>query len=268
MLNLKSILIGFCLVSLISCMKLPIYHAQHNSELLTVRNGMQGYDRDSKISWSLQQDETYFELHFQTADKTSILKLLNSGTNIFFDPSGKKKRNISFQYPLKSDGNKEAQSMHTNITGPNRLNSRKYKNNGLQKLLRNLDQRILFQNQGSQEVSDYKNQGDGIYVKLFFEDSETLNYTLRIPKDKIFSGEFSESESFSLGIIADGLTAGDGPKSVRVPMGNRTNNTISRNNRASRNSTGMRPPMSGNRPDISTMSNPINIWFKVDLSQK
>ncbi len=265
--------IALSLLSLNSCINLPIYKAHYAQEFSQEVNGMQGYDKESKITWALQQNEDFFELHFQTDDKTSILRLLQSGTNIYLDPTGKKKRNISIEYPLKSEAPKSevSNSMETNFSRPNRTISRKSKS-GMQKMLNTLNQQIIFNHNGTTEILDYKNQGSRLYIHVYYEDENTLHYIIRVPKSEFLNGEYEHATQFSLGLIANGIAPSSGPNSMRAPSMNNTNQNISRNGGSrggSRGgSPGMRGSMGGNRPNLDRLTTPINIWFTVDLTKK
>ncbi len=269
MLHFKHILVGISLAGLVSCVNLPVYQAYYATDLSEENKGMQGYDQNSKISWALKQDADYFNLHLRTDDRASILKLLNAGTTIYLDPTGKKKKSISVQYPLKRDKQKnKGGSMQTDISAPNRLISRKSKNNDLQKLLHNLDQRLVYTHFGNSDTLDYSQFNSGIDLSLFIEGNQTFHYKLRIEKQKFLKGDFAHTDNFSLGIISNGMDPANGPRSMEVSNSMRTNNPINRNSRNMGNSPRMQRNGHANRPDFNAISTPINIWFKVNLSQQ
>ncbi len=255
----KSILFGFILFSLTACMKLPIYHAQNKTDQSQLDKAMQGYDKDNEISWAVHQDLDYFELHLRTEDKTSMLKILNSGMTIYLDPTGKKKKNISVQFPLEKD----EKAINTR---DQRSSSILRKQNGIQKLVNNLNPTFIFENQGELSNLNSTNTNEGIEVQVYLENESSLHYKLRVSKKEFLTANTSIENSFSLGIFSNGQSNLKGPNLMETSNNRRPNNSITRNPRGQNSRMGNPSGRSRQmRPDLERLALPINIWFKVTL---
>lgn len=244
------------LICLQACIKLPVYSAKYKNELNTESQRMHGYDTNSKISWAVYQENGLFELKLKTSEQASILKMLKSGTKIYFDPENKKSRKNYLHYPMKSEAKKKA-----SLNGNESLvrQKSKGKSDRFQKMLHHLNSRMIFKQGKKTEVFDYGQDNGEIEVKHYLEQDGTFNYILRIPIKKLL-GDMENTGSFSLGIVSEGLEPNP---NMANPGGNMRPGG---NNAMSPLPGGRSGRMQGNRPSMTTLSNAIQIWFKVDLN--
>ena len=139
----------------------------------------------------------------RTEFKETIQSMLHRGYTIYFDVKGKKKKNVSIQYPLKA-GRPEKGSRPER--GERRENDEKREEKGsdIAKMIENAPKKANYTYFDSSEDFNLDMNNLGIVMNYSYENSEVgpiLEYHLKIPASKI-SVDTRDMSKLSIGIVS------------------------------------------------------------------
>ncbi len=199
--NLKRSSISFCIVVFFTALN---SYAQSPKE----------YIKDQVIySSSMDAENIYVEL--STDDKSTMLSMLHRGFYVYFDVKGKKKKNVSVQYPSEivpaprqagrnngSNGNLETQAQK----GPNML-----------VMLDELPRMARYTNFDFVEEFHLDLNNLGIVIAYSAEDDQ-LHYKLKMPKTMI-SDKTIDLSKLSIGVVSAQKERDSKEKRPSISMG-------------------------------------------------
>ncbi|MCK5208603.1 MAG: hypothetical protein KAQ79_11295 [Cyclobacteriaceae bacterium] len=154
-------------------------------------------DDKSKILYEVSNDEKNLHVMFRTTERASIIKILQTGFTVYFNTKGKKKKDISIQYPLPQDMETFRQSMMSEM-----------KQGGQQpqldinKLLGMISHMSIYSYFGEEEnINLYSNSSD-IKVSVKSIQQDELTYDLIIPFTRIFKDETIDVSKLTVGFVS------------------------------------------------------------------
>lgn len=220
------------------------------------------YDKDSKISYQLFNDDENLYLNLKTFDRMSIVKILKSGLTIHFDETGKKKETVAIEYPLHNK-NFDFKQLHPQ-NGNNESS-----NFDVNQLIQSVPNSAFFINNKNRQSFNLELNSTDVSVKLEAIKTELedgLTYKLKIPLREITEKPMTSIENFSIGIITGEIKSPQAQSSGRPSGGGRPAGVGG--GRPSGGGVGR--PSSGGRPsnipnDVSKITKPIEIWFDLGV---
>ncbi|MEH0158658.1 hypothetical protein V6R21_31755 [Limibacter armeniacum] len=94
-----SLLIAVLLFS--ACSRLPQHKAKWETPTSLLVQGPFGhYDSESQLFYEAKNDDQYFYLHLKVGSVKTIKGIMQNGIKFYFNPDGKKKKDIMATYPL------------------------------------------------------------------------------------------------------------------------------------------------------------------------
>ena len=154
-------------------------------------------DDKSKILYEVSNDEKNLHVMFRTTERASIIKILQTGFTVYFNTKGKKKKDISIQYPLPQDMETFRQSMMSEM-----------KQGGQQpqldinKLLGMISHMSIYSYFGEEEnINLYSNSSD-INVSVKSTQRDELMYDLIIPFTRIFKDKTVDVSNLTVGFVS------------------------------------------------------------------
>lgn len=213
------------------------------------------YDSDSKMRYNVYNNATQLKVILSTNDKASQAKILKGGLTLFFNDQGKKKESTFVTFPVESPLQTPDSEKDIRQSGPPNMKN----------LIRQIPNTKIYSFKGvNQRLAIH--EGD-IKIQIYSEGEE-LFYELLIPLERVSDLPKSEMLEIAVGIKSgtldmpegrgnppEGMQGGGGP-----PGGGSMNGGSGRPPGG-----GGGPPSGGDRPDMQSMSSPIEFWFKAVL---
>ncbi|MCB9235297.1 MAG: hypothetical protein H6581_26820 [Bacteroidia bacterium] len=252
------ILLGCTSLKTISSLAESDVQAAEASETQTV---YPNYDSDSKILYQVSNDAGDLHLRLSTSYRLSMVKIAKTGLRIYFDPEGKKAKEIFVQYPLQREKKPLPEEKEAN-KGPQRFD--------LNELILDVPGDVEFHKGEKQETFNVLLSESDIKVSIKAKNEIHFDYHLTIPLKKIF-GESEPPAAFTVGVVSGKI---DVP-----PMKNNSasgsNNSITGGGLPGSNSSMAGSGMGGTAgmgagpsgPPRTALAEPINFWFKVALKK-
>lgn len=270
--NIKSFSIPlfFSIVFLFaSCAKLPVYQSKtyaqaENNDFLNPLSA--NFDKKNNISYGVANDDTHFYIQVIFQNRESLMKIMRGGLTVYFDPSGKKKKD----YQLKIE---KAEVQLSEYELMNRQENRKL-NNPQQNMPATIDamyNKVTWDKNGDKFVFYRNLQQEPIAVSLGPNKQNQLMLEIKMPLSELAltdgQNHFSvgiETRSLSTGNMGGGRPSGGMRPSGGGGMGGRGGGGMG--GRGGRSGGGMHSG-GGSRPSGGSSSGmePISIWFKVQL---
>ncbi len=221
------------------------------------------YDESSGIRYSVSNDDERFILRFTVPDENMIREMLRKGVYVYLDPSGKKKKDIYVNYPLKREGAQKRPDMLMPAGKPGSFDEAKRPEFKLGEQLESLPTEALFCSYGLMEIMPVYSGRSSVKVSLRAIDDRQLAYELIIPFKRISDKPAGEIETVTVGILS-GKTdmiqmsggPGEGPGGGGM-QGGMHGGDLPSGDRMQGGEFG------GNRDNV--VSNPVELWFKVNL---
>lgn len=164
-------------------------------------NPLMFVDKETKLAYSINNDESNIYLCFKAVDEITKMKLLKVGMTISIDTTGKKKQSISINYPLKGEGI-ERQTETPNLIGVKP---------DMEEIKRKFKQKpqnmVLGGFKSGNGLSMLQNE-NGVVVKLGWDKNNDIFYEMAIPFKSFWKGSLSEintSKYITLNVILDAL---------------------------------------------------------------
>ncbi|SFR72997.1 hypothetical protein [Maribacter stanieri] len=147
-------------------------------------------------------DDKNVVVKLSTIDQATMLSMLHGGVYVYFDVKGKKKKNVSIQYPINA-------TLPQRPDKNDRERNREDRDEEAQKgpdiavLIEKLPKTASFVNFDSEQEFhlDLNNLGVTITYSLD-EEAEELLYILQIPKHNLLSGKGSDLSKLSIGVVS------------------------------------------------------------------
>jgi len=143
--------------------------------------------------------DLYVTLH--TEFKETMLSMLHRGYTIYFDVKGKKKKNVSIQYPLKT----ERLEKGTRPERGERIGNGEQNGPDINKMLENLPKMANYTSYDSSQDFNLDLNSLGIEMNYSYEESTEvgpiLEYHLKIPASKIVM-ENEDLSKLSIGVVS------------------------------------------------------------------
>ena len=239
-----------CIILLSSCASFQTITSL--PETASTINEYPYYDYESKIRYQVTNDEKNLHIKLITSEETSIIKIFRTGLTIYFDVNGKKKKDVYFQYPIARKDQMSKSNMQ-------RQGSGQQFGLDLERLLTHIPLEAVFSHSGSTEQIHVLLKDPDIYVSIEAINDTEIIYDVIISFDKISQEGFYALSDLSVGIVSgkfEMLSMGTGMSGDRGGqsggMGGKSGNMGGR--------------MSG-AMDMSSMSEAIDFWFKVELHE-
>lgn len=210
-------------------------------------------------------------LTLRTEFKETMQSMLRRGYIIYFDVKGKKKKNVSIQYPLKAERLEKGTRPERGEHRENKENS-VHKGPDMAKIIENLPKRANYTYFDSSQDFNLDVNNLGIAMNYHYENAEegpVLVYHLKIPASKI-STETNSLSKLSIGIVSTKQEQKNSHQKPSISMGGRQGGGGQgappgggRSGGAGRGSGG-RPPQA----DTDSQVEKIDFWFKLYPKKK
>lgn len=212
-------------------------------------------------------------LTLRTEFKETMQSMLHRGYTIYFDIKGKKKKNVSIQYPLKAERPEKGARPERGERRENRENSEQ-KGPDIAKMIENLPKKANYSYFDSSEDFNLDMNNLGIVMNYSYSENEeegpVLEYHLKIPASKI-STETGNLSKLSIGIVSTKQEQKNSQQKPNISMGGRQGgggqggrSGGDRSGGAGRGSGGGRPPQA----DTDSQVEKIDFWFKLYPKKK
>ncbi len=252
-----------------SCAKLPIYQSKNIKSTQDISE-LSHYDKKSKISYDVYNDETNIYISFKTLNYYSQIKILKMGLTVWFDTKGKKNKKKGIVFPLDNGFKPDMKSMQGG-SGSSGMGIQSITQ--LHTYFKLQDKRIkligMEDEHGRTEYIFEPGRSD-ISAEITFDSSNRLNYLATIPIRKLFADGSLDNKALSIGfesgfidvnkmkqeMMKSGMHPGQGGRSGG--MGGMGGGMMG----------GGRPGggRSGGMPQQTELSDPVRLWFAVDVS--
>ena len=244
-----------------ACKTLPMVNSveEEKAHALTSKY----YDSKSQIRYRVSNDHDHLHLNIKTNYEPTIAKILRAGLTIYFDPSGRKKKDIYVKYPIGSP--QDVQQVKP--SGP------RGKKPDLKTLINATSIGAEFVYNEKKKNFTTLNPTSNIQLSIKSNSSKELEYDLIIPFKEITPNGRADLMNLSIGIVTEGFDM-----TQRSPLENQGGMDSGRSGGgrmpqqgASSNSAsyggGGKGPRSGSSPHsgMTDMNEDSKIWFQVGL---
>ena len=219
-------------------------------------------DDKSKILYQVSNDENNLHIMFSTVERSSVMKILQTGFTIYFNSEGKKKKDILFQYPMPQDMETLRQSM---------MSAKKQGGQQPQfdvnKLLGMISHISVFSSFDEEEHINLYSNSNVIKASVKSTQQNELTYDLIIPLTRIFKNEISDVSNLTVGFVSGKMempSTGRGMSGGGMRGGGMSGGGMSGGGMRGGGKSG--GGMSGSS-DMSAMTTPINFWINVELNK-
>ncbi|NWJ51413.1 MAG: hypothetical protein HXX14_11175 [Bacteroidetes bacterium] len=229
-------------------------------------------DTDSKIRYNVTNDKKDLHIKLNTSEFTTIMKIMRTGLIINFDLNGKKSEKTYFQYPLPQTNRFAGRDMAKQGNG---MGTRF----DLNKLFAQISDEAVFNRNGEVEQLNVLATNSDVKVYMKATNNEEMTYDLYIPLNKISKDGIASLSKLSVGITTgkvdnesaeggrgEGMSAGGRGGRGGMPGGMGGGG---RGGRGGMSGGGRSGGMEGGERsgsfNKSSMTKPIEIWFKLNL---
>jgi len=268
----------FAIIILSSCTSLN--KVDSTREKTTQTNEYNYSDPESQIRYQITNDEKNLHIKLNTSDASTIMKVLRTGLKICFDVNGKKNQKVYFQYPLAQ----KRQFSDQERSNPGNQERSKPANGDqrrfdLNRMIAQIPNEGEFDRNGEKDRILILSTDSDIKASIRALKNEEIIYDLIIPLNRISKAGFSSLSKLSIGIVTEKMATssmgggrsggmGGGGRSGGMGGGGRSGG-MGGGGRGGMGGGGRSGGMSGEGGsggmDRSSMSKPIDIWFKLNL---
>ncbi len=266
----RSVAIVVMTLIVASCAKLPVYQSKNINSTDEISD-QSHYDKKSKISYDVYNDETNIYININTSNYYSQIKILKMGLTVWFDIKGKKNKDMGIVFPLNNGFKASKQRMQNSsgATGAGGQSITQLHNN-----FKLQDKRIrlvgMEDEHGRTEYTVEPGSSD-VVAEITFDSSNRLNYVATIPIKKLFADGSLVNKTLSVGIesgfldvnkmrqemMNSGMHQGQGGRGGGMGgMGGGMKGGGGRQGGG----------RSGGMPQQTELSEPVKVWFAVDLN--
>lgn len=231
-------------------------------------------DTDSKIRYNVTNDKKDLHIKLNTSEFITIMKIMRTGLIINFDLNGKKSEKTYFQYPLPQTNRFAGRDM---IKQENGMGTRF----DLNKLFAQISDEAIFNRNGEVEQLNVLATNSEVKVYMKAINNEEMTYDLYIPLNKISKDGIASLSKLSIGITTgkvDNASSSGNGRGEGMSGGGRggrggMSGGMGGGGRGGRGGMGGGGGRSGGMgdgersggSDRSSMTKPIEFWFKLDL---
>ncbi|HDZ06097.1 hypothetical protein LCGC14_0129350 [marine sediment metagenome] len=147
-------------------------------------------------------DDKNVVIKLSTVDQATMLSMLHGGFYVYFDMKGKKKKNVSIQYPINAT---PPQRPDKNDRDSNREDRDEEAQKGpdIAVLIEKLPKTAAYVNFDSEQEFHLDLNNLGVMISYSFDqEAKELSYTLMIPKHNLLSGKSSDLSKLSIGVVS------------------------------------------------------------------
>lgn len=222
-------------------------------------------DDKSKILYEVSNDEKNLHVMFRTSERASIIKILQTGFRVYFNTKGKKKKDISIQYPLPQDMETFRQSMMSEMEQGGRQPQL-----DINKMLGMISHIGIYSYFGEEENINLYSNGSDIKVSIKSTQQDELTYDLIIPFTRIFKDETTDVSNLTVGFVSGkmempssggGMSGGGGMRGGGMSGGGMGGGGGMRG--GGKSGGGM-----SRGSDMSGLTSPIEFWKNVVLTNQ
>ena len=240
----------FFLAFILLCGCTSLNKVESTSESNSKSNEYAYSDSDSKIRYNITNDKNNLHIRLNTAEISSITKIIRNGLKINFDLNGKKGERFYFQYPTALSQQYAPRNLakleNGNIQRPESGNIQRQENGSsprqsndntqrqrpgvgqsgrfdLNKLFAQLPEEAIFNRYGEIEQINIYSETSDIKVTLKAINNEEMTYDLYIPLKRLSKDGIAGLGNLSVGIISGNIetsnTGGGRPESMQGGRG-------------------------------------------------
>ncbi|MEI6696090.1 MAG: hypothetical protein WCO13_08485 [Bacteroidota bacterium] len=260
----------FLLILLSSCT--TIESLSSISESTETKSDYRFYNAENKIRYQITNDNTYLKIRLNTIDASTIMKILRTGFNFYFDVNGKKDLKVYFQYPqARNFQSANFPEQHTAFNGKPREFDLK------SSLVQAGKMGVFVKQDKTEQISVFSSDAE-IKVKIETINNSEITYELTIPFSKISSNGIASLANLSIGIVSGKMDmhpkgepkssdSMDGETSSGMQGGGNPDGMQGNGRSGGMHQGGMQG--GGRREGIynSAMNAAIEFWFKVELTK-
>lgn len=213
------------------------------------------YDKSSRIAYQLRNDDEYFYLDLQVANRTNQAKLVWSGLRVTVDTTGKRKNGLWFQFPFNPSKEKIEKERLRELMIP----AQKGRSSGIAIAVEGMRRDAAFGIGG--EIGEFNLDAiDAVFdARIKVGEAGILLYSIAIPFKRLPNVSREGLKNLSIGLSIEG---------INMP-GNFQTTGASNGSRPGTNRAGT-VPNAGTRASVArqAMSEPIKFWFVPDWASK
>lgn len=241
-----------------SCANMPLYQSKNinnKKELSDLRY----YDKNSKTFYDVYNDKNNIYVCINALDYFSQEKILKQGLTIWLDQKTKKNKDKGIVFPQKLEFKKNKESRNLNNLNPFNREEQKIEQLHNQYLL-SLKNTTLIGMDGENSIRVFNSELEKSNIKatITFDTLNRLNYLAIIPKNKIFTDDKYNNNTFSIGIESGFMDMNSNKLHQKKPGMENGGGMRSGNRQPGGRSV-------GHSEQRSALSEPIKIWFSVNL---
>lgn len=264
MLRLPLILLAFaCLFA--SCSKLPIYES-HNTDFEADRNidkiRAQHFDKTNNIHYGIANNDTNFFVKVVFHEQESLMKIMRGGAILYFDPSGKKKKDCALKIERA-----ERESIDRSAL-PQQNGDRDGRMQNMPLLLNTFLTKVTWEGNGKPYVFYRGFQKHKIEIEFIPNALNEVQLLVKLPLTELPK---TDASLMSLGIASGSISAnaGNRPGGSGMQGGGGRGGGHGGGSRGGGGmgggSRGGGRPMGAPSGNSSSNMSPIQIWFQVDI---
>ncbi|WP_208630724.1 hypothetical protein [Maribacter litoralis] len=228
----------------------------------------QAQNTEDNITYHSIVDEEHIIVELSTVDQATMMSMLHRGFYVYFDAKGKKKKNVSIQYPINRTPPQRPERNERDNNTREKTDEQERKRPDMNELLEEMPRTARFINFDYEEEFhlDLNNLGATINYN-YDEASKELRYQLKIPKNSIADND-TKLTKLSIGIVTPKITSETKTESSNVSFGGGGQGGGPGGGRGGqgggpggggRGGSHGAPPQDERPEEVS-----INIWFKAD----
>ena len=230
----------------------------------------QAQNTEDNITYQSIIDAEHIMVQLSTADQATMMSMLHQGFYVYFDVKGKKKKNVSIQYPINSTPPERPERNERDSNTRKKTDEQERKGPDMNKLLEEMPRTARFIDFDHEEEFHLDLNNLGVTINYNFDEaSKELHYHLKIPKNSIADNDTKLSK-LSIGIVTPKIKSETKTESPNVsfgaggqgggPGGGRGGQGGGPGGGGRGGSQGT-PPQDQRPEEVS-----INIWFKADAN--
>jgi len=217
---------------------------------------------ENNVLYKVFSDNNYIYLNISTTDRKTSMSIIRNGLTVYFDVKGRKKEDVYIKYPYNTEPIQLWQNPQE------RIKNEESSSIDLNTIIENIPKEAEYgyYDEKQQFHKDLNSQD----ISLGFEtNGELLEFSLKIPKNKISNGSQIDFSKLSIGVLTNkfernsekGNKQGQNQE-MRRGNGSRRGGGMGRKNGQMGRENG------GKRPSQQTEQISIDFWFDAKLEKK
>lgn len=220
----------------------------------------QAQNTEDNITYHSIVDEEHIIVELSTVDQATMMSMLHRGFYVYLDAKGKKKKNVSIQYPINSTAPQRPERNERDNNTREKTDEQERKRPDMNELLEEMPRTARFINFDYEEEFHLDLNNLGVTINYnYVEASKELRYQLKIPKNSIADNDTKLSK-LSIGIVTPKITSETKTESSNVSFGGGgPGGGRGGQGGGGRGGSQGAPPQDERPEEVS-----INIWFKAN----